>query len=111
MTDSTIRHSEKWIWLPKDIYPQNQTTSFSGLADRTPDQNYTVAEFKRKYTYSRKIIRADLRFSGDTVFQLYCNDSIVATGPGAWAAIFWEMKPFGTISILLKRRFIPIQRS
>lgn len=83
MTNSTIRHSEKWIWLPRDIYPQNQTTSFSGLTDRTPDQNYTVAEFKRKYAYSKKIIQAQIRFSGDTVFQLFCNGMIVGTGPAA----------------------------
>ena len=75
-----MNHMEQWIWLPKDIYKNEQTTVYSGFNKDKAD-NYTVAEFKRTYTFSQKVVRASLRFSGDTAFQLFCNDSIVATGP------------------------------
>ena len=75
-----MNHTEQWIWLPEDIYKNEQTTVFSGFMKNEAD-NYTVAEFKRTYTFSQKVVRAELRFSGDTVFQLFCNDVIVATGP------------------------------
>ena len=75
-----MNHMEQWIWLPKDIYKNEQTTVYSGFNKDKAD-NYTVAEFKRTYTFSQKVVRASLRFSGDTAFQLFCNNSIVATGP------------------------------
>ena len=75
-----MNHTEQWIWLPKDIYKNEQTTVYSGFNKDKAD-NYTVAEFKRTYTFSQKVVRASLRFSGDTAFQLFCNDRIVATGP------------------------------
>jgi len=75
-----MNHIEQWIWLPKDIYKNEQTTVYSGFNKDKAD-NYTVAEFKRTYTFSQKVVRASLRFSGDTAFQLFCNDRIVATGP------------------------------
>lgn len=75
-----MQHMEQWIWIPKKEYEDYQTTVFSGFF-RNNVTNYTVAEFERSYTFSQKITRAELRFSGDTAFQLFCNDSIVATGP------------------------------
>ena len=75
-----MKHTEQWIWLPSDIYPDNITTVYSGFDESRPD-SFTVAEFKKTYKFNKKVISADLRFCGDTVFQLYCNDLIVATGP------------------------------
>ena len=75
-----MNHTEQWIWLPKKIYTNEQTTAYSGF-DNNKIDNYTVAEFKRTYTFSQKVVRAELRFSGDTAFQLFCNDGIIATGP------------------------------
>ncbi len=72
--------TEQWIWLPKNIYSENQTTNYSGFADKSIG-NYTVAEFKRTYTFTQKPISVEFRFSGDTLFQLFCNDKIIATGP------------------------------
>ena len=73
-------HKEQWIWLPKDNYKAEQTTVFSGFdSDKATD--YTVAEIKRKYSFDKKVVKAELRFSGDSAFQLYLNNSIVATGP------------------------------
>lgn len=75
-----MRHTEQWIWLPEEKYRNEQRTIFSGLL-KDEFKNYTVAEFQREYAFSQKVVRAELRFSGDTVFQLYCNGSIAATGP------------------------------
>jgi len=73
---------ENWIWLPGKLYPDNQTTKFSGF-DRETDGNFTVCEFKKCYSYDKKIVSAHLRFSGDTTFELYINDSFHATGPAS----------------------------
>ena len=75
-----MKHKEQWIWLSKDKYPNNQETIYCAFADKG-NGNFTVAEFTKKYEFSQKVISAELRFSGDTAFQLYCNDSVVATGP------------------------------
>ena len=75
-----MNHIEQWIWLPKDIYKNEHSTVYSGFNKDKAD-NYTVAEFKRTYTFSQKVVRARLRFSGDTAFQLFCNGGIVAQAP------------------------------
>ena len=77
-----MKHSEKWIWLPKESYPENQTTVFSAF-DEMSENQYCVAEFKKKYSFEKNVVSAQLRFSGDTLFQLFCNGSIVATGPAS----------------------------
>ena len=74
--------SDKWIWLPKTLYPHNQKTRFDALSDAS-DDSYIVAEFQKEYVFDKKIKHIHLRFSGDTEFQLYCNDRIIATGPAA----------------------------
>ncbi len=71
---------EKWIWLPREKYPNNQTTNFAVTRDQ-PDGHYTVAEFKKDFTFESEVVEAQLRFSGDTSFRLYLNNEIVATGP------------------------------
>lgn len=71
---------EKWIWLPDDLYPNKQKTHYSAFYDDR-DDFYTVAEFKRNYTFEKRIASAKLRFSGDTQFWLYCNGKSIATGP------------------------------
>ncbi len=75
-----MQHTENWIWLPETKYPHNQTTVYSGFLKKTAT-NYTVAEFAKSYTFSTKVTSAAIRFSGDTLFQFFCNDNIIATGP------------------------------
>ncbi len=91
-----MQKTEKWIWLPEKTYPENQTTFYSGFF-RGENKSYTVAEFKRNYSFSKKVTRAELRFSGDTAFRLYCNGDIIATGPacigGDYIAIYDENEP------------------
>lgn len=75
-----MHNLEKWIWLPKEQYPNNQTTNYSAFQNQD-EGNYTVAEFKRIYQFDKKITSVKLRFSGDTEYQLFCNGKILATGP------------------------------
>ena len=72
--------ADNWIWLPLSVYPDNQTTRYDAFTS-SPDGVYTVAEFTKEYSFSKKIKSVKLRFSGDTEFQLFCNDSLIATGP------------------------------
>lgn len=81
--------TERWIWLPADKYPKNQTTAFSCGGDHIT-YNYIIAEFTKKYEFDKKIKKATLRFSADTAFHMFCNDSLIATGPVVVGGDFLE---------------------
>lgn len=76
-----MRPVEQWIWLPEDLYPDNQTTRFSERVNDGTKNNYTVAAFWKTYQFSKSIERVHLRFSGDTAFSLFCNGNHIANGP------------------------------
>lgn len=84
-----MRPTEQWIWLDKKLYPDNQTTLFSRYGD-SAKKNYTVARFLKTYKFPCKIISLKLRFSGDTVFRLYCNEKLVSTGPACVGGDFYD---------------------
>ncbi len=72
---------EQWIWLPENL---NKTEIQSGIYsgfDYKESVNYIVADFKKSYSFALQIEKAELRFSGDCAFRLFCNEEIVATGP------------------------------
>lgn len=71
---------EKWIWLPADKYPNYQTSKYSFFCEDVKE-TYSVAEFKKEYRFEKVVACVALRFCGDTEFQLFCNDKILATGP------------------------------
>ncbi len=73
---------DTWIWLPKNAYPNNQITKFDALSD-TSNDTYTVAEFKKTYSFDQPISSVSVRFSADTEVQLFCNGNVIATGPCA----------------------------
>lgn len=75
-----MAHIEKWIWLPREQYPENQTTRYSANGTQ-PDGPYTVAEFRRDYHFDCEVREARIRFSGDASFCLSLNDDVLATGP------------------------------
>ena len=77
-----MAHTDTWIWLPREKYPDNQMTVYSAPGDEARG-HYTVAEFRGDYAFDQRIVSAKLRFSGDTAFQLWCNDAFVATGPAS----------------------------
>ena len=71
---------DHWIWLPASEYPDAQSTVLSAL-NGTSGGNYSVAEFQKRYTFDRPVLRACLRVSADTAFRLYLNDQVIVTGP------------------------------
>lgn len=77
-----MHHTEQWIWLPREQYAAEQRTRYSAMGEQS-DPHYTVAELTRSYTFTQTVVKAQLRFSADTAFQLYCNETIVSTGPAA----------------------------
>ncbi len=76
-----MEHTEKWIWLPSDKYANKPHNIYSALDNGDKESEFIVAEFLGNYEFSSKVVSASLRFSGDCIFQLYCNDKFIATGP------------------------------
>ncbi len=81
-------HSEQWIWLPKEKYPNHQTTIFHAH-DPKAKGNFTVAEFTKRYDLPKVPKKVDIRVSADTLFQLFCNETCVATGPASVGGDFF----------------------
>lgn len=79
MNDSAHTY-KKWIWLSKNDYPTRQETIINGFASKE-NGNYTVAEFKKEYKFKKVPRSIKLCFSADTLFQLYINGEVIATGP------------------------------
>ena len=118
-----VKMKDTWIWLPKEKYPKNQTTRYNML-NGMPAENYTVAEFKREYLFRKTIKSVQLRVSGDTSFQLFCNEEIIATGPASVGGDFlnndqarewfyateFDITPNGnTLSFFARVQMMPVQ--
>lgn len=73
---------EQWIWLPKNRYPNNQTTAYSCMLNDV-ERNYTVVHCERSYDFGKPIEYVDIRTSGDTFFRLYVNGEHTVTGPAS----------------------------
>ena len=69
-----------WIWLPETDYPGAQTCPVGAMQDGA-QMNFHVTEFEKTYRFDGAVQTLTLCFSGDTAFQLYLNDAVVATGP------------------------------
>ena len=115
--------TERWIWLPKEKYERYQTTAFSCGGD-PEEYNYTVAEFKKTYTFEKKIKKATLRYSADTAFHLFCNEKMIDFGPvvvggdflechrsrDLWYASFSEVEPDSNVlDIFARVKMMPIE--
>ena len=77
-----------WIWLPKDIYPQHQTTKFDHMIDKS-SATFVVAEFTKTYVFDQDMASVSITFSADTEVQLFCNEQPIATGPAAVGGDFF----------------------
>ena len=88
---------QNWIWLDPVRYPNAQTTVINGFCDKKPE-DYAVCEFVKDYTFTQKIRKVTLTYSGDTEFRLYCNGAFVATGPANVGGDFYisETEPWPT---------------
>ena len=69
-----------WIWLPKDKYPNEQKTYFSGLERTDPYQKYTVCALKKRYKLGARA-RVSIEVSADTAFLLLVNGKSIMRGP------------------------------
>lgn len=81
--------TENWVWLPEDKYPNNQFTRYSCF-DHIKLRNFTVVNFKKTYSFDKKISRVQIRFCGDTEYHLYCNDKFLSAGPVCQSGEFIE---------------------
>ena len=82
-----MKHTEQWIWLPSDKYCNEAHNIYSALDHDGVVGEFVVAEFMKEVEFTQKVISAKLRFSGDCVFQLFCNNEIVSTGPACVGGI------------------------
>ena len=73
-------YAERWIWLDEAVYPDVQTTAYS-ILDDNGHHNYAVAEFRRRYDFDRRAVKAELVMSADTCFDAFLNGKLLATGP------------------------------
>ena len=80
--------NEQWIWLPRSKYPAYMETRISALRGSKPYYHYAVADFKKEYSFKKKIKSVKLRVSADTFFLLYEGGRLIATGPAAPAGDF-----------------------
>ena len=76
---------EQWIWLPKDRYPDRQTTvpNVMGGYDIGTLGQYTAVKCEKTYKTGKKISSVHIRTSGDTFFRLYINGRYTASGPAS----------------------------
>ncbi len=72
--------TENWIWLDSKKYSDFQ---LSEEAFDSPARvgNFCVAEFKKDYTFDKKVSNIYIRTSGDTFFRLWLNGELVGEGP------------------------------
>jgi len=86
-----MRPIEQWIWFPRSLYPDHQTSACSQLASvPTEKHHYAMASVSRTYKTDRSIHKVQLRFSGDTFFALFCNDIHIASGPASAGGDFLD---------------------
>ena len=85
-----MKNSAKWIWLPAERYPENQTCELSFTRD-TGSKSFCVAQFRRDYAFEKEISKVLLNTGGDTAFKLFLNGRHIENGPvcagGDWIDI------------------------
>lgn len=85
-----MKSSAKWIWLPAERYPENQTCELSFTRD-TGSKSFCVAQFRRDYAFEKEISKVLLNTGGDTAFKLFLNGRHIENGPvcagGDWIDI------------------------
>lgn len=80
-----------WIWISD---PRYQLSNYNGFSEA--EKPYCMAEFRRTYVFSKKVVRVDLRTSGDSRFRLFLNDDFIYGGPPAVGGDFEPgERPFG----------------
>lgn len=87
-----MRPIEQWIWLPKALYPQYQTSAYNlEFAHFHGEHQFARVALSRDYDLKRPIREVHLRFSGDTFFMLSCNETFLASGPASAGGDFLKI--------------------
>ena len=71
---------DKWIWLDKELYPDNQKNPYTGNWNCSCEDG-TVVEFSRSLDFGKAIDHVEIRYSADALIQLWVNDRSIGTGP------------------------------
>ena len=87
-----MRPIEQWIWLPKALYPNYQTSAYNlEFAQFHGEHNFARVALSRNYDLYCPIKEVQLRFSGDTAFILSCNGIHLASGPASAGGDFLKI--------------------
>lgn len=71
-----------WIWLNEKKYPEFYKSFTTRCTKLDKDAfAFTVASFKKRYTFGKAIKSATINVSADSSFQLFINDKFVGMGP------------------------------
>lgn len=73
-----------WIWLSGKTYPEYREnfSNICGIGDEARARfHYCVAEFKKSFSFDKKIVKAFLTVSADNAFRLYVNGAFTGMGP------------------------------
>lgn len=73
-----------WIWLDENKYSGylRSYPNVNGMPEEEREKyNYCVADFRKEYSFGKKIKKAVLTVSGDCVFRLFVNGEFIGIGP------------------------------
>ena len=65
-----------WIWLDAERHPDKQTCAYTGNWE-SRDGCGVVVELSRRYGFGKKIEKIELRYSSDSVSQLWVNKRFI----------------------------------
>lgn len=85
-----------WIWLNENAYPQFQKGLYN-VTGVPPEMwktvNYCVAEFRKSFTYSKKIKSVKVKISADCFYHFYLNGEMNKIGPASAGGDFLCERP------------------
>lgn len=85
-------NNAEWIWLGKDVYPENKT-AISFFDKYRSEYNYTAAEFEKRVRFGKRIAKISIEVSADVRFWLYVNGDFVGVGPACAGGDYANTQP------------------
>ena len=83
----------KWIWLNKDKFPDYQYTNSNWIKNKEGNNKHYRALYRKKVHLDSLSNSAILFTSGDVLFNLYINDSLVCHGPVNIGGDYFDKNP------------------
>ena len=85
-----------WIWLNENTYPEFQK-NFVNInetpAEEREKYNYCVAEFKKSFSFGKKIKSIKAKVSADSFYHFYLNGEMKSIGPASSGGDFLCRRP------------------